>query len=203
MAKVGPKKLRIKHDAILDFMIANPAVRQADVAEHFGVTQAWLSCIVNSDAFQAKLKERQDEVFEKNVLPVHQRVLGLAGLAVEKMEEALEVVDPVADRKYVLDATELALKAAGLTGQKLPSGQVAMQQNNYFLADADALAQAREAMRQVHSVTPEAPALPKQEKALEGEAELVGAAGGGEPEPAKPAPKRAPAAVTISCKRPD
>lgn len=62
------KKVSSKHEAILQFMIGNPTLKMSEVAAHFGVTPAWLSTIVHSDAFQNQLSRRHDEMFEVAVV---------------------------------------------------------------------------------------------------------------------------------------
>ena len=42
----GVQKLSVKHTDVMNFMLANPLVKLADVARHFGMTQPWLSCII-------------------------------------------------------------------------------------------------------------------------------------------------------------
>ena len=65
MAKsVQIQKMSARHEAILQFMIANPTMKMSKVAAHFGVTGAWLSTIIWSDAFQNQLARRHDELFD-------------------------------------------------------------------------------------------------------------------------------------------
>lgn len=158
------KRVRVKHDAIMDFMLANPVLRMREVAEHFGVSQSWLSTVVHSDAFQEQLRAKQEKLFGATVLPLREQVLGLAALAVDKLSEAVESADPEGDREYVADVTEMALKAAGMGPSKLPGTPVVQQnqQNNYYMVDAEALAEARERMRALQASAGEEtpPALP-------------------------------------------
>lgn len=49
-------------------MIANPTLKMSLIAGHFGVTPAWLSTIVWSDAFQNQLARRHDELFDVAVV---------------------------------------------------------------------------------------------------------------------------------------
>lgn len=83
------KRVSIKHEAIMDFMIANPTVRAGDVAAHFGVTQAWLSTITHSDAFQDMLRAKQDCAFHTSVLPVKDKMMAIAHQALDRLEVLL------------------------------------------------------------------------------------------------------------------
>lgn len=224
------KKVHVKHDAIMDFMLANPVLRMREVAAHFGVSQSWLSIIVHSDAFQEQLRAKQEKLFGATVLPLREQVLGLAALAVDKLSEAVESADPQGDREYVADVTEMALKAAGMGPSKLPGTPVVQQnqQNNYYMVDAEALAEARERMRALQASAGEEmpPALPRAGTlADDGDAapsdelvqERLGTLTAGEgAEPLEPAQEishekepseeelpRAPAAVTITLGRSD
>jgi len=61
----------------------------AQVAETFGYSAAWLSCIIHSDAFQFKLKERQDLVFHHTVLPLTEKMQAVAHSALDRLIERL------------------------------------------------------------------------------------------------------------------
>jgi len=206
------KKVRVKHDAIMDFMLANPTLRMGQVAEHFGVSRAWLSVVVHSDAFQEQLRAKQEKLFGATVLPLREQVLGLAAMAVDKLSEAVEAADPQGDREYVADVTEMALKAAGLGPSKLPGTPVVQQnqQNNYYMVDADALAEARERMRALKRAAEESEGALVQERR-----ELLTAGEDADPaqgevdaeaeraEAREQSLPRAPAAVTITLSRGD
>lgn len=86
---VGIQKMSIRHEAILDFMLANPLLTNAQVAAHFGVSGPWLSCIKHSDAFQRQLKEKQGELFVQGVVPLRTKLLAAADMAVDRMMELI------------------------------------------------------------------------------------------------------------------
>lgn len=83
-------KISHLHDQLMDFMIARPTAKLRDVAEHFQRTQAWVSTIIHSDVFQAKLRERQDQVFGEIALTVRDRIVGLANSSLELLAERVE-----------------------------------------------------------------------------------------------------------------
>jgi hypothetical protein len=58
----GPRKLNYTHEDCIDAILANPAVTQNELAARYGYTASWISLIINSDAFQAALAKRRDEV---------------------------------------------------------------------------------------------------------------------------------------------
>lgn len=55
-------RVKFTHDAMIDYIISNPEVKQGHIAKVFGFTEAWISRIFCSDAFQARLAARKDEL---------------------------------------------------------------------------------------------------------------------------------------------
>jgi len=145
MAEVQIQSVRIRHSAIMDFMLANPTIPQGRIAEHFKVTEPWLSVVINSDAFQAELHRRQEKLFDQVVVPLRQQVEGVARKALEHLETTL-------DQKHV--EPEFALKVADKTLQRLmPTGTtgasaVANTQVNYYQVNPDVLKEARAIVQQ-------------------------------------------------------
>lgn len=62
------QKMSTRHEAILNHLIIFPTQKYSEVAAHFGVTQAWLSTIIHSHAFQDQLARRQDELFDSAIV---------------------------------------------------------------------------------------------------------------------------------------
>ncbi len=151
MAVAQIQSVSVKHDAILDFMLVNPGMKLYRVAAHFDVTQAWLSVIIHSDAFQARLAEKDETQFASIVIPLREQLLGVAQVGVEKLGECLENASAVSDKQFIADTTDSLLKNLGYSPKSaaptLPAGNVT--QNNYYVADKAALANARAKMRTV------------------------------------------------------
>ena len=133
ITKVSPK-----HEAILTFLVANPQMKRGDVARHFGVSQSWLSVIINSDAFQAKLRERQDEFFDTATAPIKAKLDTLANLALDTMIERVEV-EP--NSSEIREMAKMALDRLGYAPQNSQGTHMpgAATQNNYFLSVAPEL----------------------------------------------------------------
>lgn len=83
------QEVRIRHEAIMDFMIANPTVKQGDIAAKFGLTEAWLSQVIHSDAFQLMLRDKQDKIFHHTVLPLREKMTVAAHLGMDRLIERL------------------------------------------------------------------------------------------------------------------
>ena len=59
-------RVKYTHDAMIDLIVAQPGVKQGEIAKYFGYTQAWVSRIMNSDAFLARLAQRKADLVELN-----------------------------------------------------------------------------------------------------------------------------------------
>lgn len=159
MAENQIQKVSVKHDAIMDYMLANPASPLSAVAEQFGIGQAWLSVIIHSDAFQAQLKEKKEGVFVATVLPLREKLIGVAHLGLDRTAEALEKskVETAEGKEFIADTTDMILKGLGYSPKSTPSAPQNQQNNTYIMqADKGMLAAARETMRTVKEVQEEA-----------------------------------------------
>lgn len=83
------EKLSVRHQTIMDYMIVNPTHKLGEIANHFKMTQAWLSCVIHSDIFQAMLKQKMDEAFSHTVLPIRDKMEAVAHIALDKLAESL------------------------------------------------------------------------------------------------------------------
>lgn len=107
-ASASIQKVSHKHEAILNFLIANPTLKMGEVAAHFNVTFPWLSTIVHSHAFQDQLARRQDEVFESAIL----HTVG------EKLDAAAQVtMDAYLDKVPMFTADQLISAQDKLLGR--------------------------------------------------------------------------------------
>lgn len=144
------KNLTIRHDLILNWLIANPDRPMRECADHFNVTQAWLSIIVHSDVFQARLRERQETLFSNTVLDTREKLQTLSHVALDRLTEAVEQSD---DPEFILDAADKALHRLGYaprtgstTGPAVANTQVNINIDRATLTDAQQLMQAARAI---------------------------------------------------------
>lgn len=131
----GIRRVGIKHEAILNYLLANPLVKMRDVAAHFKVSQPWLSLIVHSDAFQKKLRERQDIHFDTSILPAMEKVQLVADIALDRLIENLPYETDTAKLNAVAD------KALSRLGYG--TGEVGTQVNVQVNVDRSMLERAR------------------------------------------------------------
>jgi hypothetical protein len=114
-------KLRYSHDAMIDILVAEPQIKQNELAVRFGVTVAWVSRIIGSDAFQGALAKRREELTDPFlVATITERMQGVANQALDVISEKLELTKNV----------DVALKAIDITAKALGFGAKAHNQTN-------------------------------------------------------------------------
>lgn len=132
------KKVNYTHEALADAIIQNPWASQGELAAHFGYTESWLSRIIASDAFQAYLAARKDEVIDPRIrATVEERFKGLVIQSIEKLHQRLEV-SPSDD--LLLGVMNGAAKALGYGARQTP--QVTVQNFVAVVPQKDASSQA-------------------------------------------------------------
>ena len=111
-------RVKYSHDAMIDLLIANPAISQNELAANFGYTVPWVSRIMNSDAFQARLALRKEELLDPVIVAsIEEKFRALASKS----------LDVVLDKLSVTNSAELGLKALEISAKALGYG--ARQQN--------------------------------------------------------------------------
>ena len=104
-------RIKYSHDAMIDLVIANPGISQGEIATKFGFTQAWISRVFCSDAFQARLAERKTELIDPGIVAsIEVRMQGLAMQSLDVISQKLEATRDVG---VALKALELTSKSLG------------------------------------------------------------------------------------------
>jgi hypothetical protein len=114
------------HEAMIDEIIANPNIKQNELAQKFEKTVPWISRIIGSDAFQAALAKRREEITDPFLIAtVEERFKGLANQSLDIIAEKLESTKN----------TDLALKALDISVKALGFGSRGggATQNNQFV----------------------------------------------------------------------
>lgn len=97
-------KLKVKHEALMDYMLANPTCTYREISAAFGVTIPWISCIVNSDVFREKLQEKQGDLFESGVLaPLENKMAAVVDLTLERLAEKVQHSESLPDLTNTAD----------------------------------------------------------------------------------------------------
>lgn len=151
----------------MEWLIANPNERLGDCAAHFRVSQAWLSTIIHSAAFQQRYRELVAENLDERVLPLRNKLTGVAHAAIEKLGTALDLST---DPDFVLSVADKTLHRLGYAPSKAPAtgGTVMGNQINVFTTvSQEALERARQRRRTFYegeTVDAEPAALPTPEE---------------------------------------
>jgi hypothetical protein len=91
MAEIEIKSVKYTHDAMIDEIVQNPAIKQGEIAKLFGYSETWVSIIVNSDAFKERLAERKAELVDPKIrASLEDRLGGVASRALDKLIERLD-----------------------------------------------------------------------------------------------------------------
>jgi hypothetical protein len=124
----GIEKVNYSHDAMIDVILAQPGVSQVQLAAMFGYTQGWVSRVIGSDAFQARLAERKVEIVNPEIKATFDdRLKGLANQSLDIIQRKLDATQ----------SADLAVKALDLSTKALGYGarpQNATQINNFVVA---------------------------------------------------------------------
>lgn len=109
-------KVSYTHDAVIDMVIANPGVSQGALAAMFGYTQGWLSQVMGSDAFQARLAVRKGELIDPLIFQsIDEKIKGLAHRSLEVLQKKLD--QPQCSDGVALKAFEISARALGYGAQ--------------------------------------------------------------------------------------
>lgn len=155
------RKLSWWHESIIDWMLLNPQGRLADAARHFDVTQSWLSIIVNSDLFKARLSIRRAEMAGEVGTTVIDRLSGIAGQALESIAEKIEREKSKLPLGELRETATMALDALGYGAKSAPRGDSGnvYNFNGPTHVSRDVLASARDKMRLIGTRAADEPTL--------------------------------------------
>lgn len=109
----GIAKVRYSHDAMIDMIVAEPTLKQNDLAVIFDRTPSWISQVINSDAFQARLEARREELIDPVLrATIKDRLTAVAASSLERILDKLSSpVTPTDD--FLIKSATLATKALG------------------------------------------------------------------------------------------
>lgn len=118
-SQVQITKIRYSHDAMIDMLVENPWIHQNHLAAHFGYSPSWISTVMATDMFKAKMAERREELIDPALkASLEERFRGVIETSLRVLHEKLH--QPVVPDNLVLRAVELGAKALGLGGHAAP-----------------------------------------------------------------------------------
>ena len=145
------KRLSIRHEAIMEWLIANPSAKLAECARSFGVSQPWLSCIIHSDAFKGRYQELIGENIDQRVMPLRNQLTGVAATAIQKLGTAVEASSDPDFLLATVDKTLHRLGYAPQSAQPAAAGTLNQTQINFYSASKEDLERARERRRALYA----------------------------------------------------
>lgn len=122
------QRVHYTHDAMIDLIIAKPMISQGDIARHFGYTEGWVSRVINSDAFEARLAARKQDLVDPVLLQSIEE--GLRGMAHRSISIVMAKLDAAPTPDFAIKALELSAKALGFGARPQNIAQV----NNFVVA---------------------------------------------------------------------
>ena len=122
------QRVHYSHEAMIDVIITEPTLTQIELAKRFERTENWISIIMGSDAFQAALAKRRDDVLDPFlVATIDERLRGLATQSLNILAEKLETTR---NADLAIKSLDLASKALGM-GARAAGGNTV--QNNFVV----------------------------------------------------------------------
>jgi hypothetical protein len=117
------QKVSYTHDAMIEFIIAESArpggISQKQIAEYFGYTEAWVSNILASDAFQMRLDNRRKELIDPELAAtIKERFQALVIQSLKVLQQQLNKTE--VSPNVALRCAELGAKALGVGGHSQP-----------------------------------------------------------------------------------
>lgn len=108
------QKIRYSHDAMIDMIVGNPWISQGELARNFGYTEGWVSQVIASDAFQARLAERKNELVDPHLrATIEERYKGVIVRSLEVLMKKLEKPVDQIDDDLLIKGLDVASRAAG------------------------------------------------------------------------------------------
>lgn len=105
------------HDAMIDAIIADPTISQSELASLFGYTAGWISQVINSDAFKAKLAQRIADLRDPIITAsMEEQFKGILARGLEITRAKLD--NPNVSDNFVLRSMDLSAKALGYGAKK-------------------------------------------------------------------------------------
>ena len=113
--------IRYSHDNLIDVIIAHPRIQQNELAAMFGYSAAWISTIMCSDAFKAKLEQSREELVDPEIrLRLEERFRAITTRSLQVLQEKLSQPQSQISDQLAIKAAELGAKCLGF-GQPQPT----------------------------------------------------------------------------------
>lgn len=137
------KKIKPVHEHIMDVVLEHPDISLRELGSAVGYSVSYLSIMMNSDAFQARLAERRQQITRSGV-DIPNRMRAVAAVALDKLSDHVERSE---DPDFLRSTADMMLHRLGYAPQKVGTGvTVQTGPQVQFVISRDDLAQARGAI---------------------------------------------------------
>lgn len=135
----------------MDWMLENPGRSLRECAAFFGYSQPWISTVIHSDVFQAKLRERRDDIDAVIAADIPSKLRAVADIALERLADAVSKSDSPG---FIHETADMVLNRLGYGPQRGGGVTVNAAPQVQFVISRDDLAQARGAIIDGFGVPP-------------------------------------------------
>ena len=109
-----PPRISYSHQGMAEYILANPWASQDQIAAHFGYSASWISTIICSDASQALLAKRRDELIDPVLrMSIKEQLDGILARSLEILRQKLDKPAAAIPDNLALQAAKVAAQAAG------------------------------------------------------------------------------------------
>ena len=106
------------HECIINELCANPRITQLELCNMFGYTPTWMSRVIGSDSFKARLAERREELLRPDVRQrLNDRMQTVVLQSMDVVQKKLN--QPEVSAEMALQALGLASSAMNMTRPKV------------------------------------------------------------------------------------
>lgn len=107
-------KVNYSHDGMINLILANRGITQNALASHFGYSASWVSQVMSSDAFQARMLERASEIEDPTLrATVEDGLRGLISRSMAILKEKLDKPAAEIPDNLAIRSLELSTRALG------------------------------------------------------------------------------------------
>src|SRR5882672_1213416 len=136
------------HEALADFILANPTASQKDMAAHFGKSVGTINFIVNTDSFKAYYRQRRAAFEESLDSNIRNKLMKLADSSIDQMLATLEKKRDSVPMEILHRTSDMALRNLGYGAPPAPQTIINNQPSHVNVAvSVEDLERAREALR--------------------------------------------------------
>lgn len=133
-------RLGARHEHLIDWLLTNGGFKQLGAcAQHFGISQPWLSSIMRSNVFQEEYRRRREVLNNLLATDVAAEETFVIKKALGRLSEAMD--DPDTSPSFILQAYDK------IAARRNPSPAPAVQINQLFNAPEGVVAAARARMQ--------------------------------------------------------